>query len=88
MSALPWMSPLSWFSIGLWMLAAAVGLFSSASVKINGRPLRNPLARMAACFLIVPVVGLAFLILGFIGLLLAAPIVELINPSWLPSFKF
>ena len=81
------MSTLSWISIALWVLAAVVGLFVSDSVKINDRQVRNPLARMVVCFFAVPLVGVILVILGLIGLLLAAPIVELINPSWLP-FKF
>ncbi len=81
------MSTLSWISIALWVLAAVIGLFSSSSMKINDRPVRNPLARMVVCFFAVPFVGIIFLVLGLIGLFLAAPIVELINPSWLP-FKF
>jgi hypothetical protein len=81
------MPTLSWISITLWVLAGVVGLFSSASVKINDRPVRNPIVRMIMCFLFVPFVGIVFLVLGLIGLFLAAPIIELINPSWLP-FSF
>ena len=81
------MSTFSWISIVLWVIAGIVGLFSSASVKLNDRPVRNPLVRMIVCFLAVPFVGLVLLALGLIGLFLAAPIIELITPSWLP-FSF
>ena len=81
------MSTLSWISIVLWVTASIVGLFSPTSVKLKDRPVRNPLVRMIVCFLAVPFVGIVFLVLGLIGLFLAAPIIELINPSWLP-FSF
>ena len=42
---------------------------------------------MIVCFIAVPSIGIVFLIFGLIGLFLTAPIIELINPSWLP-FSF
>ena len=81
------MSTLSWISIALWTLAGIVGLFSPASVTINHLPERNPLVRMIVGFLVVPFIGIVFSVIGLIDLFLAAPIIELINPSWLP-FSF
>ncbi|HEY4519521.1 MAG TPA: hypothetical protein VJH33_00580 [Candidatus Paceibacterota bacterium] len=81
------MSTLSWISIVLWIIAGIAGLFSSSSLTVNGRPVRNPVVRMSLCFLAVPFVGIIFLVFGLIGLFLTAPIIELIDPSWLP-FSF
>ncbi|OIO51571.1 hypothetical protein COY93_00680 [Candidatus Uhrbacteria bacterium CG_4_10_14_0_8_um_filter_58_22] len=81
------MSILSLISIALWILVGVVGLFKPKSVKVNNRPVKNPLIRMIVCFIAVPSIGIVFLIFGLIGLFLTAPIIELINPSWLP-FSF
>ena len=75
------MTPLSWIAIALWAIVGLIAAFSRASVQFNGHYVENRFLRFLVGAFIPPIVGIIFLILGMIGWLLAAPIVELMR-TW------
>lgn len=82
------MSTLSWVSVGLWIAAGIMSTHPFVRLKYNGQPVKTPLIKIVAFFLATPLFGI-FIFLGglvslFIGLLLAAPLVELVSPAWWP----
>ncbi len=57
-----------------WVLALIITFFSSSTLKIDNRPVRNPLLRVVVISLTLLVVGLFFMLLGLLGeFILLAP---------------
>lgn len=79
------MSVLSVLSLITWVVVAIFGLFGQ--VKVNGRRVTNPLAKLAVTLPMFAMFGTIALVIGFIGVVIMAPILRWIDPSLVP-FSF
>lgn len=79
------MTTISWVSFALWVLMAFISLHPNVRIALNHKYVRNPIGKMVLGFLMLPLIGTVFLVIGiglaFVGFFLVAPLVELFNPS-------
>jgi hypothetical protein len=74
------MSVVSWVSVVLWVFSVLFVMFTSASVKVNDKPVENPILRLIIVIPVFLILNIIFLTVSFVAL---APLIENFAPHLL-----